>query len=73
MLESRSKFACLNIDDDSDEEFTTASRSKKGGPQGCVLFRQVIPILALEEAFKSLSSLALSVISRTSLVPVVRE
>ncbi|EYC24140.1 hypothetical protein Y032_0014g2346 [Ancylostoma ceylanicum] len=34
MLESRSKFACLNIDDDSDEEFTSVSKSKKGGHQG---------------------------------------
>ncbi|KAL6731753.1 hypothetical protein Aduo_002586 [Ancylostoma duodenale] len=34
MLESRSKFACLNIDDDSDEEFTSVSKSKKGGPHG---------------------------------------
>ncbi|KAK6731615.1 hypothetical protein RB195_007841 [Necator americanus] len=36
MLESRSKFACLNIDDDSDEEFTTVNKSKKGGPHGAV-------------------------------------
>ncbi|ETN86294.1 hypothetical protein NECAME_16421 [Necator americanus] len=34
MLESRSKFACLNIDDDSDEEFTTVNKSKKSGPHG---------------------------------------
>ncbi|KHJ96083.1 hypothetical protein OESDEN_03956 [Oesophagostomum dentatum] len=34
MLESRSKFACLNIDDDSDEEFTNVTKSKKGGASG---------------------------------------
>ncbi|XGW21298.1 hypothetical protein V3C99_004336 [Haemonchus contortus] len=37
-MESRSKFACLNIDDDSDEEFTRVSNSKaaskKGGQNG---------------------------------------
>ncbi|CAJ0596170.1 unnamed protein product [Cylicocyclus nassatus] len=30
-MESRSKFACLNIDDDSDEEFTNVTKGKKGG------------------------------------------
>ncbi|PIO56871.1 hypothetical protein TELCIR_21728 [Teladorsagia circumcincta] len=37
-MESRSKFACLNIDDDSDEEFTRVANnkaaSKKGGQNG---------------------------------------
>ncbi|KAK6011884.1 hypothetical protein OSTOST_23014, partial [Ostertagia ostertagi] len=37
-MESRSKFACLNIDDDSDEEFTRVTNnkaaSKKGGQNG---------------------------------------
>lgn len=39
-MESRSKFACLNIDDDSDEEFTKVSAnklaSKRSGSNGYV-------------------------------------